>query len=118
MIIPTKFSGVYLDTMLWMIEGVMSMCILVAYIPIVYRTVYRIVFEKASKAKETMRIMGMSDLAYWASWLTTYTVSNLFITTLVVLTLLINVVKTDSALMLWIILLIFGQSLFPLIIIT
>jgi arabinogalactan endo-1,4-beta-galactosidase len=34
-----------------------------------YRTVYRIVFEKFSKAKESMRMMGMSDFPYWASWI-------------------------------------------------
>ena len=41
---------------------------LLCYVPLLYRTVYRIVFEKVTKAKESMRIMGMSDFSYWTSW--------------------------------------------------
>ena len=49
---------------------------LLMYIPIVYRTVYRIVFEKVTRAKESMRIMGMTDIPYWASWFVTYSTIN------------------------------------------
>jgi hypothetical protein len=49
---------------------------LLMYIPIVYRTVYRIVFEKVTRAKESMRIMGMTDFPYWASWFVTYSTIN------------------------------------------
>ena len=98
----------YTDTLQWIIEGTLTMCILLAYIPVVYRTVFRIVFEKSIKAKETMRIMGMSDVPYWVSWFVIYTLSNTLITTLMVATSMINVVKQDSALMFWIILWIFG----------
>ncbi len=51
------------------------------YIPVLYRTVYRIVFEKVTKAKESMRMMGMGDTAYWASWLCYYTIVNIIIVT-------------------------------------
>jgi ABC-type polysaccharide transport system permease subunit len=108
MIIPTKFPTMYTDTLLWIIEGTLTMSILLAYIPVVYRTVFRIVFEKSTRAKETMRIMGMSDVPYWVSWLVIYTLSNTLITTLMVATSMINVVKQESALMFWIILWIFG----------
>lgn len=93
MVVPTKFPSVYTDSIAWLIEGVMIICILLCYIPVVYRTVYRIVFEKSSKAKETMRIMGMSDIPYWGSWFVIYTLSNTLITSLITVTLLINVVK-------------------------
>jgi hypothetical protein len=108
MIIPTKFPTMYTDTLLWIIEGTLTMSILLAYIPVVYRTVFRIVFEKSTRAKETMRIMGMSDVPYWVSWFVIYTLSNTLITTLMVATSMINVVKQESALMFWIILWIFG----------
>ena len=98
----------YSDTLLWIIESTLTMCILLAYIPVVYRTVFRIVFEKSTKAKETMRIMGMSDVPYWVSWFVIYTLSNTLITTLMVATSMINVVKQNSAVMFWIILWIFG----------
>jgi hypothetical protein len=51
------------------------------YIPVLYRTVYRIVFEKVTKAKESMRMMGMGDFAYWSSWYAYYTIVNLLIVT-------------------------------------
>jgi hypothetical protein len=46
------------------------------YIPPLYRTVYRIVQEKESRVKESMRMMGLGDLAYWMSWYTYYTTVN------------------------------------------
>lgn len=46
------------------------------YIPPLYRTVYRIVQEKESKVKESMRMMGLGDFAYWLSWYTYYTTVN------------------------------------------
>lgn len=118
MIVPTKVPGVYTDPVYWVIEGVLMLFVLLSYIPIVYRTVYRITFEKASRAKETMRIMGMSNLPYWCSWFVIYTLSNTIIVTCMWGILFINVVKTNSAMLLWIILWLFGQSLFPLILVT
>jgi ABC-2 family transporter protein len=56
---------------------------MIIYIPVLYRTVYRIVFEKVSRAKESMRMMGMGDFAYWGSWLGYYTFVNLIIATVV-----------------------------------
>lgn len=53
--------------------------VLVMYIPPLYRTVYRIVQEKESRVKESMKMMGLSDKAYWASWFTYYTTVNFVI---------------------------------------
>jgi hypothetical protein len=55
------------------------MFFLAIWVPLVYSTVYKIVLEKQNKLQETMRIMGMSELAYWGSWLTTYTILNTII---------------------------------------
>ena len=49
------------------------------FVPPVYRTTYRIVGEKESKVKESMRMMGLKDFPYWASWLTYYSVVNTII---------------------------------------
>ena len=43
--------------------------LLLGYIPPVYNMTFKIVREKENRAKETMRIMGMTDLPYWMSWL-------------------------------------------------
>lgn len=88
------------------------------YIPVLYRTVYRIVFEKVTRAKESMRMMGMGDTAYWASWMCYYTVVNTIIVTTCWLVLNINCFKRSSALVLWVWLFLYGQSLFGFVMVT
>ena len=41
-----------------------------------YRTSFRIVAEKESKVKESMRMMGLEDTSYWLSWNTYHTIVN------------------------------------------
>jgi len=73
-------------------EGVLPFLLLLIFIPPVYNTVFLIVREKESRAKESMRMMGMRDSSYWLSWYVYYTC----ITTVIVLlawgVLLINVI--------------------------
>jgi hypothetical protein len=88
------------------------------YIPLLYRTVYRIVFEKVIKAKESMRMMGMTDFPYWSSWFVYFSLVNTVIVTLCWLVLNINVFKRESAFLLYLVIWIYGESLFGLILIT
>lgn len=67
--------------------------LLIAYIPPVYNTVFHLVKEKESRMKESMRMMGMTDLAYWASWFVYYTMINTIISTLAWFCLLFNVIN-------------------------
>ena len=60
----------------------MPLFLLLAYIPPVYNMTFKIVREKESRAKETMRIMGMTDLPYWMSWFVFYTFINTIMTTI------------------------------------
>jgi ATP-binding cassette, subfamily A (ABC1), member 3 len=46
------------------------------YILPVFTIVSLIVKEKESKARESMRMMGMTDFPYWLSWFVYYTVIN------------------------------------------
>jgi len=96
----------------------MTLFILLMYIPVMYRTVYRIVFEKVTKAKESMRIMGMTDLPYWLSWWCNYTIVNTAIATGAWGVLMYNIFEWHSAFLLWAIIWLFGQSLFGLILTT
>jgi len=91
---------------------------LLMYIPALYRTVYRIVAEKASKTKESMRMMGMTDFPYWSSWFTYYTMVNTTLTVLSWLVLYRNVFKNSSGVLLFLMFFIFGQSIFGLILIA
>jgi hypothetical protein len=78
------------------------------FTPIIYRTVYRIVYEKASRAKESMRMMGMSNLAYWSSWFVYYTLINTVITTLSTVILFIRVISPQSGVLLFLIIWLYG----------
>lgn len=87
------------------------------YVPLLYRTVYRMVNEKVTRAKESMRMMGLGDFAYWSSWLANYTIINTLISVVVWAILLINVFQRKSALLLFVMIWLYGQSLFGLILI-
>ena len=91
---------------------------MVMYIPLIYRTIYRIVQEKQNRTKETMRIMGMSQTSYWASWLTDYTVKNLMISTLTWGIVYKYVFEFSSGYLLWMLIFLYGQSAFGLILVA
>jgi arabinogalactan endo-1,4-beta-galactosidase len=86
----------------------MTLFMLLMYIPLMYRTVYRIVFEKVTKAKESMRIMGMTDFPYWSSWFIYYTLVNTVLSVGAWLTLNINVFNNKSTLLLFIVIWVYG----------
>lgn len=57
----------------------------------VFNTVFFIVKEKEQRAKESMRMMGLTDTPYWLSWFCYYTMLNTVTAFLAFLTLAINV---------------------------
>lgn len=108
MVTPSKVPVVYIDGLTLLLQTALTLFILLSYIPVVYRTVYRIVFEKVTKAKESMRIMGMTDLPYWMSWFCHYTIVNTILTTGAWAVLMINVFPAGSGFMLWAIIWLYG----------
>jgi hypothetical protein len=79
MTVPMKLNQAKVDDFGGFIQQLFTFFVLVMYIPPLYRTVYRIVQEKETRVKESMKIMGLGDRAYWASWFAYYTVVNLAI---------------------------------------
>ena len=77
---------------------------------------FRIVREKESRIKDTMRVMGMRDFSYWISWLASYTVINTIVTTIVWFTLKIRVMKYSGFLYVWIFIWLYGQAIFAQIV--
>ena len=55
--------------------------VLVYLLPIMY-LIQRVVEEKQTKTRESMRMMGMKDSAYWASWFVVFFIQN-FTTSLI-----------------------------------
>ena len=70
------------DAFIPIMQVLLPLCILMAYVPMVYNMVFKIVQEKESRTKEIMRIMGMNDFPYWLSWLIFYTMINTIVATL------------------------------------
>jgi len=78
------------------------------YIPLLYRMVYRIVYEKVTRAKESMRMMGLGDFAYWSSWLAYYTIVNTVLVLICWAILLYNVYSRKSAFLLFVLMWLYG----------
>lgn len=90
--------------------------LLLAYIPPVYNMTFKIVREKETRAKETMRIMGMTDLPYWMSWFVFYTLINTIVSTLAWAILLPAVINYSRPFYLWIFFWLYGEAVFGQII--
>ena len=92
--------------------NILPFFLLIAYIPPVYNCVFHLVKEKESRAKESMRMMGMTDTAYWLSWFVYYTMVNTIISTLAWVCLLYNVINFSSPFYLWLFFWLYGESVF------
>ena len=86
--------------------------LLLAYIPPVYNMTFKVVREKETRAKETMRIMGMTDLPYWMSWFVFYTLINTIVSTLAWMILLPAVINYSQPFYLWIFFWLYGEAVF------
>jgi hypothetical protein len=76
MTVPLKLPSFTLDGFSRLMYLVLKWFVMLMFIPLVYRTTYRIVQEKELRTKEIMQMMGMTQLSYWLSWVFYYTVSN------------------------------------------
>ena len=75
--------------------------IILMFIPPVYNMVSLLVREKETRIKESMKMMGMGEAAYWLSWYVYYTLVSLVICLLAWGVLMINcIVYTDPFLVL------------------
>ena len=94
----------------------MPLLILLIFIPPVYNMIFLLVKEKESRIKESMRMMGMRDSAYWLSWYVYYTLVSTLIVFLAWLVLLINCIGNSNSLLILIYLLFYAQAIFAQIV--
>jgi hypothetical protein len=118
LILPVEQKESMIDPFAIFLESGLILFTLLMYVPIIFRMVHQVVQEKVSKAKESMRIMGMQDLPYWLSYWCEYSVLNLFISGSCWLILTLSIFGWQDSAFLFLILWTFGQSLFGLIIFT
>jgi ATP-binding cassette subfamily A (ABC1) protein 3 len=83
---------------------------LLIYILPIRRNLQRIVSEKETKIRESMRMMGLNDLSYWTSWFVYYLIIVTIISILCLIILSINVVKYSNKFLLFLYLWIYGIS--------
>lgn len=81
------------------------------YLGPVYSSVYGIVQEKEQRSKESMRMMGMTDFAYWLSWICFYTLQTTVISLIAWLLLSINVINYGSGFYVFLYIWLFGVSI-------
>ena len=88
--------------------------LLLIYILPVYRLISNLVSEKESRARESMKMMGLSDASYWLSWACYYFIIVTIISALCIGVLSINVLKYSNKGLVFLMFWIFGLSLFGL----
>ena len=73
---------------------------------------FQIVKEKESRIKESMRMMGMKDSAYWLSWYVYYTCISTCIVILAWLVMLINSIPHSNSFLVFLYLEFYAQAVF------
>ena len=86
--------------------------LLLIFIPPVYNMVFLLVKEKESRIKESMRMMGMSDKAYWLSWYVYFTMVSTMICLLSWAVLLINCIKYSNSFLVLVFFIFYAQAVF------
>jgi len=90
--------------------NLLAFFIFLIFIVPLYRLVYRIVNEKETRARESMKMMGLTDSSYWLSWFTYYLLVVTFIA-LLSMQMLKGLVKTEPAII-FLVFWMYGMSLF------
>ena len=117
MAVPVPAQQTVSDTFGQILSGILPLFLLIIWILPVYNTVFLIVKEKESRSKESMRMMGMTDTAYWLSWFVYYTIINTIISLIAWGVLCINVIAYSSPGYVFIYFWLFGESIFGQIVV-
>jgi ATP-binding cassette subfamily A (ABC1) protein 3 len=110
--VPVKSDKYVSDGFDQILKGMLPFFMLLMYILPVYRLISNVVAEKESKARESMKMMGLSDCSYWCSWFTYYFIIVTIISILCVIILSFNVFKNSNRGIIFLFFWIYGISLF------
>ena len=91
-LIPFKTDKFVKDDFGLIFSNMMPFFMLLIYILPMYRLLSNMVSEKESKARESMKMMGLVDFSYWLSWWTYYFIIVTIISGLCILVLSFNVI--------------------------
>ena len=113
-LVPFKTDKYIKDDFSLIFSNMMPFFMLLIYILPTYRIISNIVSEKESKARESMKMMGLVDFSYWASWFFYYLILVTIISGLCIGILCINVIKYSNRGLVFLFFELYGVSLFGL----
>ncbi|CAI2385343.1 unnamed protein product [Moneuplotes crassus] len=87
------------------------MAMMLLFLAPMYRLLFNCTQEKGTKMREAMKVMGLTDLPYWCSWLTYYTLINTILC-LGMMLLLIPVTEYSNKFLIFLYFWLYGMSLF------
>lgn len=85
---------------------------LIAYLFPVFRISQRMVAEKETQVRDSMRMMGLNEIAYWASWLLYYSIINIVVASMCTIMLYATLFKHSQPLIVWLFFFMYGLALF------
>ena len=110
-IIPEKYSSVYYDKFGEFIGAILSFFLIIAYLCPLCILVFRMVQEKESRAKEGMKIMGLSAFTYFSSFFLFWFIQNT-VYSLINALILTQVLKYISFSFIFLFLWLYGMTIF------
>jgi ATP-binding cassette, subfamily A (ABC1), member 3 len=112
--VPIKTDKYVKDDFTLIFSDMMPLFMLLIYILPMYRLISNIVSEKESRARESMKIMGLLDFSYWLSWWFYYFIIVTIISSICIGILIINVINYSNRGLVFLFFEIYGLSLFGL----
>lgn len=111
-LVPFKSDKYVSDSYGLIMQGMLPFFMLLMYILPVYRLISNIVAEKESKARESMKMMGLTDSSYWLSWFSYYFLVVTIISVLCVIILSPTVFTNSDKGIIFLYFWVYGLSLF------
>jgi len=108
MTVPMKIPPMYKDPFAFLLDLVAPYVFMLIYVPLIYRTTFRLVMEKEKRIRETMRIMGMADTPYWLSWFFYHSIISLIISISIMLVAGFTIFSFASLAVIWLLLFLYG----------
>ena len=112
-ILPMKYNSYKIDSFGSIIGEIGPFFIIVAYVSNLGLYVYRMVFEKETKVKEGMKMMGLTDGIYFLSYLIQYSIISLIDSLIISFILLLLFTKTPF-IVLFLMIFLFSLNVFAL----
>jgi hypothetical protein len=70
------------------------------------------VAEKETQVRDSMRMMGLNEIAYWTSWLLYYLLINIIVASCCTIMLFQTLFKYSNPFLVWLFFFMYGLSLF------